>query len=106
LNEVLRLPRLVGTREAVHDLLAEQGTAASLKGASLIVVATELAAGSTSFADELVQEVLTRRGANQLVLVGGPASFLSRVRESAAARELSGSVVVETAAKAGVRGGP
>lgn len=100
--EQLRLPRLAGTREAVGDLLAEQQVASSLRGEDLVVLCRDLASASTSFADQLVKEVVEERGAAALVLVGAPDRFVQLVRESAARRGASDRVKVQSGAEAGV----
>lgn len=82
----LELPRLVGTRDAVSDLLAEQGLPSNLAGQDVVVLGRALASGSSSFADQLVHEVLEVRGANRLILVGSPSLFKTRVREAAERR--------------------
>lgn len=98
----LRLPRLVGTREAVSDLMAEQQIAASLRGERLVVLCRDLAAGSMSFADELVKQVLDERCADELVLVGAPQRFVGGVRAAAQRRSVADRVHVRTAVEAGV----
>lgn len=100
--ETLLLPRLVGTREAVRDLLAEQDVSGSLAGESLVVLGRDLASGSSSFADELVVEVLERRKADHLILVGMPDQFVRHVRESAARRDVSERVSLRSGAELGV----
>ncbi len=98
----LILPRLAGTREAVADLLEEQGVAEILQGEDLVVVANELTSGSSSFADELVREALEERKAQGLVLVGPPDLFTARVLASAERRDLSHRVRVASGAEVGV----
>ena len=100
--EQLRLPRLAGTREAVGDLLAEQQVAPSLAGEELVVLCRDLASGSTSFADQLVKEVLEQRGASAIVLVGAPSRFVALVQESAQRRGVADRVRVSSGAEAGV----
>lgn len=98
----LRLPRLVGTREAVGDLLAEQSVPASLNGERLVVLCRDLASGSTSFADELVKQVLVDRGAAELTLVGAPERFVAYVRAAAERRGAPERVQVRSGAELGV----
>ncbi len=94
----LVLPRLVGTREAVGDLLNEQAVPSRLEGKDLVLLCRDLAAGSTSFADELVLQILVRRRALRLVLVAAPSSFVTRTRDAARRRGVQDQVVVDTAA--------
>lgn len=96
------LPRLAGTREAVADLLEEQNVAVDLEGDSLVVFASELTSGSSSFADELVRESLEERKAQGLALVGPPKLFEERVFASAERRGLSGRVRTVSGAEVGV----
>ena len=100
--EQLRLPRLAGTREAVTDLLAEQHVPASLTGECLGVLCRDLASGSTSFADELVKQVLTERDAAELTLVGAPERFVTLVRAAAQRRGVADRVHVRSGAELGV----
>ncbi|WP_146211073.1 hypothetical protein [Quadrisphaera granulorum] len=51
-------------------------------GSDVVVDASELAAGTSSAADELVRELVVIRGAAKLVLIGGPDAFLGFLRES------------------------
>lgn len=98
----LRLPRLVGTREAVSDLLAEQQLPASLAGETVVVQCRDLASGSTSFADELVKQVLGDRGAATLTLVGAPDRFVAYVRAAAERRGVVARVTVRSGAELAV----
>jgi hypothetical protein len=82
----LHLPRLVGTREAVSDLLSEQTVPDRLKGEVLVVYCNRLVSGSSSFADELVRQTLLERDADELLLVGAPDEFAQRVSEAAQRR--------------------
>lgn len=91
--EQLVLPRLAGTREAVEDLLSEQGVAEDLRGKQLIVLCRDLASGSPSFADQLVKSALKDRRAAELVLLGAPDRFTAHVRDSATRRGVSSRVV-------------
>jgi hypothetical protein len=100
--EQLRLPRLVGTREAVRDVLDEQGVRPTLAGEQVVVLARDLASGSTSFADELVKELLCERDAAELSLVGAPERFVEHVRAAAARRGVADKVHVRSGAELGV----
>ncbi len=96
--ETLTLPRLVGSREAVRDLLAEQSISEDLSDDGLVVLCRDLASGSSSFADELVFEVLQRRRAPELVIVGAPIRFGQRVEESASRRGVEHQVSIKMGA--------
>ncbi len=100
--QVLKLPRLVGTREAVRDLMIDQGVSSSLRAEPFVVLCRDLATGSTSFADELVKTVLEDGGAQALILVGAPDRFLNHVQSSAERRHVAGKVVVGSGAEVGV----
>ncbi|MDP9396833.1 MAG: hypothetical protein M3P96_02960 [Actinomycetota bacterium] len=97
--EKLILPRLAGTREAVDDLLAEQQLPEELVGERLAVLCADLASGSSSFADQLVLEVLVNRGADELVLVGAPERFVQYVRAAAKRRGVAGRVAERSGAE-------
>jgi hypothetical protein len=97
---VLRLPRLVGTREAAVDLLEAQDVPRDLRAADVIVFCDDLATGSASAADELVRQVLTERHGGHLVLVGAPQLFWRRVCESAERRGVPERVAQKSAAEA------
>ena len=96
----LRLPRLVGTREAAVDLLDAQDVARDLRTADVVVFCDDLATGSASFADELVRQVLTERRGGHLVFVGAPQLFWSRVTEAAERRGVPDRVTQRSAAEA------
>ena len=98
----LRLPRLVGTREAVTDLLAEFDIPESLRGDVLVALCRDLVSGSSSFADQLVLETVVQRGADELALVGAPPQFVAHVLAAAERRGVRDRVQVRTAAEAGV----
>jgi hypothetical protein len=96
----LRLPRLVGTREAAVDLLEAQDVPRDLGTADVVVFCDDLATGSASFADELVRQVLTERHGGHLVFVGAPQLFWMRVSEAAERRGVLDRVVQKSAAEA------
>jgi hypothetical protein len=96
----LRLPRLVGTREAAVDLMDAQEIPPQLAGADVVVFCDDLATGSASFADELVRQVLDVRGGGTLMLVGAPQPFWARVSEAADRRGLATQVALKSAAEA------
>jgi hypothetical protein len=98
----ITLPRLVGTREAARDLLAEHRVPPTLAGEQVVLLCRDLASGSTSFADELVKDLLVDRAAAELVLVGAPERFVDHIRATAARRDVGSRVHVRTGAELGV----
>lgn len=91
----LLLPRLVGTREAVADLMDDQELPDTFDGADLIVRAADLVTGSTSFADELVKEAFVRR-ATGVVVEGAPRRFSDHVRVAAERQGVAKKVCFKT----------
>ena len=89
----LRLPRLVGTREVVGDLLADQDMPKDLTGQRFVVLCYGLTSASSSFSDELVKEILQERHAAELALVGASDRFLGLVRAAAARRGVEQQIV-------------
>lgn len=76
----IRLPRLVGTREAADELVAEaEGTPVN---GQAWVLGSALATSTISFADELIQK-LAARGANQIVIVAGTKRFNEQMLDAA-----------------------
>lgn len=100
--QLIVLPRLAGTREAVGDLLAAHEVPGPLSGQTVIVLCRELASGSPSFADELVKELIEDRAAAELVLVGAPALFQRHVEAAAVRRDVAGRVRLGSGAELGV----
>lgn len=98
----LRLPRLAGTRELVHELIAEQGLPASLEGEVLVALGADMVAASESFSDELVLEIVVRRGADELTLVGSPKALVEHCTIAAVVHGVEGRVRVRRAVEAGV----
>ena len=80
----IRLPRLVATREAADELVAE-AEGAPVDGRAW-VLGSALATSTISFADELVQE-LAARGAEQIVLVAGTKRFTEQMLDAASRHE-------------------
>jgi dihydroxyacetone kinase DhaKLM complex PTS-EIIA-like component DhaM len=98
----LRLPRLVGRREAVADLLTTQQVPPALLDEDVVLLCRDLATGSASFADELVKDLLQQRGAARLLLVGAPERFVEDARAAAVRHGVDGRVLVRTAVEVGV----
>jgi hypothetical protein len=100
--QTLRLPRVIGRRDRITELLAAQDVPESLVGETFVVLCRELFAGSGSCADELVRAVVEERGASEMFLVGAPKDFVALVLESAARRHVASRVAVGRAAELGV----
>jgi hypothetical protein len=96
----LRLPRLVGARDTVRELVVEAQLPSHVDG-DLVVYGDDLATGSGSAADELVKQVLQIRGARRLVVVSAPSRFEERLKAAAADRELTDRLVFRHAAGVG-----
>lgn len=79
----LPLPRLVAGRDYADDMVSTLGTVA---GQDVVVDATKLLSGTTSFAYQLIERLLADERANSVLLVGAPVDFAEYA--TAAAREL------------------
>ncbi len=80
---MLPLPRLVAGRDYADDMVKTLG---ELLGQDVVVDATRLVSGTTSFAYELIERLLADENANSVLLVGAPADFAEYA--TSAAREL------------------
>jgi hypothetical protein len=96
----LRLPRLVGARETVRELVAEAQVPGRIDG-DFVVYGDDLATGSGSAADELVKQALEVRGARRLVVVSAPKRFEERLTAAAADRHVTERLVFQHAAGIG-----
>lgn len=76
----LTLPLLVAGRDFANDMADHLG---SVAGRSIVVDATGLSSGTSSFAAQLVQRVLVEGKADELILVGAPAEFVEYATEAA-----------------------
>ena len=76
----LTLPLLVAGRDLATRAVERLG---AIAGTEVVVDARALASGTTSFAAQLVQSILVDGGADQLLLIGGPADFVADVRAAA-----------------------
>ncbi|HZZ96598.1 MAG TPA: hypothetical protein VFE19_06280 [Jatrophihabitantaceae bacterium] len=76
----LTLPLFVAGREFAGDMADRLGT---VTDRSIVVDATGLASGTSSFAAELVHRILVEGKAAELILVGAPAQFVEYAREAA-----------------------
>ena len=78
----LHLPMYVAGRDFADDVVDQLG---NLTGRSIVVDATGLASGTSSFAAQLVSRVLVEGKAGELIVVGAPDQFNEYAREAAAA---------------------
>lgn len=85
--QTLQLPRLVGSRESAVALASSLPS--RLVGEQVVVVSRDLVSGSPSFADELVVELLARRQADRVVVVGAYDDFAAYVTDSAARHDVA-----------------
>ncbi len=83
----LTLPALVAGRDLADTLVDKL---ASDESAPVLVDARRLKSGTSSFAAQLVRRILLDRHAEQLILVGAPASFVGYVRDAAVKLYVSG----------------
>ncbi len=79
----LPLPRLVAGRDYADDMVKTLG---AVGGQDVVVDATRLLSGTTSFAYQLIERLLAEEHANSVLLVGAPADFAEYA--TSAAREL------------------
>jgi uncharacterized Fe-S center protein len=78
----LTLPLFVAGRDFAADLADRLGEVAAR---SIVVDATSLASGTSSFAAELVRRVLVDGKAAELIVVGAPEQFNEYARDGATA---------------------
>ncbi|MEO7261718.1 MAG: hypothetical protein ABI047_10755 [Jatrophihabitantaceae bacterium] len=79
----LPLPRLVAGRDYADDMVKALG---AVGGQDVVVDATRLLSGTTSFAYQLIERLLADENASSVLLVGAPADFAEYA--TSAAREL------------------
>jgi uncharacterized Fe-S center protein len=77
----LTLPLIVAGRDFADEMVDRLGDFA---GRSIIVDATGLSSGTSSFAAELVRRVLVDGRATELAIVGPPVQFAEYARHAAA----------------------
>jgi hypothetical protein len=77
------LPRLVAGRDYADDMVRTLG---AVVGQDVVVDATKLLSGTTSFAYQLIERLLAEENANSVLLVGAPPDFAEYA--TSAAREL------------------
>ena len=76
----LTLPRFVAGRDFAADMADRLGI---VTDRSIVVDATGLSSGTSSFAAELVHRILVEGKAAELILVGAPAQFVEYAHEAA-----------------------
>lgn len=87
----LTLPMLVAGRDFADDMADRLG---DVTDRSVVVDATGLASGSSSFAAQLVSRVLVDGKAAELVLVGAPEPFVDYARKAAADAGVPGALQI------------
>jgi len=78
-----RFPRLIGNREQFAALLTDQQVPASLTGELVVALCRDLLVASPTVADEVVRDLIGRRGAAEVALIGAPEQFVADVKEAA-----------------------
>ena len=76
----LTLPLIVAGRDFADEMADKLG---DVTGRTIVVDATGLSSGTSSFAAELVSRVLVRGQARELSIVGAPVQFAEYAREAA-----------------------
>lgn len=87
----LYLPMFVAGRDFADEMADQLG---EVIGRSIVVDATMLASGTSSFAAELVRRVLLDGKASELIIVGAPEQFNEYAREAAEADGVGGTLYV------------
>jgi hypothetical protein len=82
-------PRIQSSERALHRLLEAQPLPEDLTGEDLILFCRRLWLAADEFAEELVREMLVRRGARSIILVAPPKEFLAQVRWAAKRYDVS-----------------
>lgn len=77
----LTLPWIVAGRDFADEMADRLGMVTDRK---IVVDATGLSSGTSSFAAELVTRLLVDGGAKELAIVGAPAQFAEYARQAAA----------------------
>jgi hypothetical protein len=76
----LTLPLIVAGRDFADEMADQLGNVANR---SIVVDATGLSSGTSSFAAELVQRVLVHGRAKELAIIGAPVQFAEYARQAA-----------------------
>lgn len=77
----ITLPRLVGTRQAADEIVAE--SAIGERDQVVTIFARAVSSSAPSFADELLKK-LRNRGINKVLVVGSPDRLFAYLTDSAA----------------------
>ncbi|QHC61727.1 hypothetical protein GSU69_02790 [Rathayibacter festucae] len=93
----ITLPRLAGTREAADRLVDEQAQGAAAFD-TVCVFARDLSVSSTSFTDEFFKK-LSEGGAAEVLIFGGPETFISAAEKVLERRKLTTKVRRASAAE-------
>lgn len=93
MNNEIRLPRVVGTRPAVAPFLASLDE--KLAGQRVVLDCRSLLSGMPSFADEVVEQILLVRGADELLVIGATTDFGDDLRQAARDHAVSERVHLE-----------
>jgi uncharacterized Fe-S center protein len=87
----ITLPLFVAGRDFAAEMADHLGT---MGGRSIVVDATGLSSGTSSFAAELVSRVLVDGQANELIVVGAPDPFAQYLTDAAAADKVSSALQI------------
>lgn len=95
----LELSGLFGTRESAEDVIARAELPRDMSGVPVTLYCRDMLSGSTSFADQLVDTLLVKRGARGVVVVGAPERFRKHMLDAAKRRGMVGKIRIESAAR-------
>jgi hypothetical protein len=95
----LTLPALVAGRDLADALVDKLED--DVPSAPVLVDASRLESGTSSFAAQLVRRLLLDRRADRLILFGAPASFAGYVRDAAVTLRVSNKLDTRDVATAG-----
>lgn len=79
-SRTLHLPRLVAGRDFADDMISGFG---GVIDEDVIIDGTRLVSGTSSFAAQLIEQLLVRGGARSVLLVGAPTDFASYSTDAA-----------------------
>lgn len=92
----LTLPALVAGRDLADALVDKLD---DVKSAAVLVDASRLENGTSSFAAQLVRRLLLDEHADKLILLGAPPSFAGYVRDAAVKLDVSNQLVTRDVAQ-------
>lgn len=81
----ITMPRMIGTQEAVHDILKSNDVPVDLTDETVFVLARNLSTVTYLVCDELIR-ILQMREAKEIVLIGTPSDFGHYMFEAAQSR--------------------